>query len=102
MFIRKKIREIVLNPEVAQLLSDIDHPFAAKRPPVDSHYFETYNRDNVSLVNLRATPIERITARGIQTAQAVYPLDILIFATGFDAMTGSLLKMDIQGRMATN
>jgi cation diffusion facilitator CzcD-associated flavoprotein CzcO len=80
------------------LLSDIDHPFAAKRPPVDSHYFETYNRDNVSLVDLRATPIERITAKGIQTAQAEYPLDILIFATGFDAMTGSLLKMDIQGR----
>jgi cation diffusion facilitator CzcD-associated flavoprotein CzcO len=97
-FIRKKIREIVLDPEVADLLSDIDHPFAAKRPPVDSHYFETYNRDNVSLVNLRATPIERITATGIQTAQAEYPLDILIFATGFDAMTGSLLKMDIQGR----
>ena len=97
-FIRKKIREIVLNPEVAELLSDIDHPFAAKRPPVDSHYFETYNRDNVSLVNLRATPIECITARGIQTAQSEYPLDILIFATGFDAMTGSLLKMDIRGR----
>jgi cation diffusion facilitator CzcD-associated flavoprotein CzcO len=97
-FIRKKIRDIVLKPEVAELLSDIDHPFAAKRPPVDSHYFETYNRDNVSLVDLRATPIERITAKGIQTAQAEYPLDILIFATGFDAMTGSLLKMDIQGR----
>jgi len=97
-FIRKKIREVVLNPELADMLSDIDHPFAAKRPPVDSNYFETYNRDNVSLVNLRATPIERITATGIQTAQAEYPLDILIFATGFDAMTGSLLKMDIQGR----
>ncbi len=97
-FIRKKIRQIVVDPEVADMLSDIDHPFAAKRPPVDSNYFETYNRDNVSLVNLRATPIERITATGIQTAQAEYPLDILIFATGFDAMTGSLLKMDIQGR----
>lgn len=97
-FIRKKIREIVKNPAVADLLSDIDHPFAAKRPPVDSQYFETYNRDNVSLVNLRATPIERITANGIQTRDAEYPLDIIIFATGFDAMTGSLLKMDISGR----
>ncbi len=97
-FVRKKIRQIVKNPDVADLLTDIDHPFAAKRPPVDSNYFETYNRDNVSLVNLRATPIECITADGIKTKGAEYPLDIIIFATGFDAMTGSLLKMDIAGR----
>ena len=97
-FIRKKIRQIVKDPAVADLLTDIDHPFAAKRPPVDSQYFETYNRDNVRLVNLRATPIERITAQGIQTRDQLYPLDIIVFATGFDAMTGSLLKMDIEGR----
>jgi cation diffusion facilitator CzcD-associated flavoprotein CzcO len=97
-FIRKKIKQIVKAPDVAALLSDIDHPFAAKRPPVDSNYFETYNRDNVSLVNIRATPIERVTAEGIQTQDKVYPLDIIIFATGFDAMTGSLLKIDIEGR----
>ena len=97
-FIRKKIKQIVKDPAVAEMLSDIDHPFAAKRPPVDSNYFETYNRDNVTLVNLRATPIERITAQGIQTKDQVYPLDIIIFATGFDAMTGSLLKIDIAGR----
>jgi cation diffusion facilitator CzcD-associated flavoprotein CzcO len=97
-FIRKKIHQVVKDPAVAHLLSDIDHPFAAKRPPVDSNYFETFNRDNVSLVNIRATPIERITAEGIQTQDQVYPLDIIIFATGFDAMTGSLLKIDIQGR----
>lgn len=96
-FVRRKIRQIVKDPAVADLLSDIDHPFAAKRPPVDTLYFETYNRDNVSLVNLRASPIERITDQGIQTKDAHYPLDILIFATGFDAMTGSLLKMDIEG-----
>ncbi|MEC8585654.1 MAG: cyclohexanone monooxygenase, partial [Pseudomonadota bacterium] len=85
-------------PETARVLSDIDHPFAAKRPPIDTHYFEAYNRDNVSLVDLRATPIERITANGIQTSDREYPLDIIVFATGFDAMTGTMLKIDITGR----
>jgi cation diffusion facilitator CzcD-associated flavoprotein CzcO len=97
-FLRKKIREVVKDPVKADILSDIDHPFAAKRPPIDSCYFETYNRDNVSLVNLRATPIERITAHGIQVKGTEHALDIIVFATGFDAMTGSLLKMDIAGR----
>ncbi|MSU46819.1 MAG: NAD(P)/FAD-dependent oxidoreductase [Lacunisphaera sp.] len=97
-FIRGKIHDIVKDPKTAALLADIDHPFAAKRPPVDSQYFETYNRDNVSLVNLRETPIERITAKGIQTAAQEFELEIIVFATGFDAMTGSLLKIDIEGR----
>jgi cation diffusion facilitator CzcD-associated flavoprotein CzcO len=97
-FIREKISEIVKNPATAQLLGDIDHPFAAKRPPVDSQYFETYNLDHVDLVNIRETPIEKITATGIKTKDHDYPLDIIVFATGFDAMTGSLLKIDIQGR----
>lgn len=97
-FIKGKIREIVTDPEKARILSDIDHPFAAKRPPVDSNYFETFNRDNVSLVDLRATPIERITPAGIRTGAAEHALDIIVFATGFDAMTGSLLRMDIRGR----
>ncbi len=97
-FIRAKIRQIVKNPETAAKLSDIDHPFAAKRPPIDTFYFETFNRDNVSLVDIRANPIERITASGIETKGAEYPLDIIVFATGFDAMTGPLLRMDIQGR----
>ena len=96
-FVRQKIRSIVQNPKTADMLSDIDHPFAAKRPPVDSQYFETYNRDNIDLVNIRATPIERITPHGIKTTDAEYPLDIIVFATGFDAMTGSLLKLDIEG-----
>jgi cation diffusion facilitator CzcD-associated flavoprotein CzcO len=98
-FLKRKIREIVTDPAKAQTLADIDHPYAAKRPPIDTDYFETFNRDNVDLVNIRADPIERITAQGIQTRSgAEYPLDIIVFATGFDGMTGSLLKMDIRGR----
>ncbi len=96
-FIRRKIRAIVKDPVTAELLADIDHPFAAKRPPVDSHYFETYNLPHVELVNIRTQPIERITPSGIKTTEKDYALDIIVFATGFDAMTGSLLKMDIEG-----
>ena len=97
-FIRNKIRQTVTDPVKAEQLSDIDHPFAAKRPPIDSGYFETFNSDHVDLVNLRMTPIECITPRGIKTSDSEFNLDIIVFATGFDAMTGSLLKMDIQGR----
>jgi len=97
-FIRDKIREVVKDPVKAAILSDFDHPYAAKRPPIDTDYFETFNRENVALVNLRATPIERITPSGIRTSAAEYPLDIIVFATGFDALTGPLLRMDIRGR----
>jgi cation diffusion facilitator CzcD-associated flavoprotein CzcO len=97
-FIRDKIREIVKDPAKAAILSDIDHPYAAKRPPIDTDYFETFNRDNVALVDLRAEPIERITPSGILTTRGEYPLDIIVFATGFDAMTGPMLRMDIRGR----
>ena len=98
-FLRDKIREIVKDPATAAKLSDFDHPYAAKRPPIDTDYFETFNRDNVDLVDVRADPIERITPRGIRTKRgAEYPLDIIVFATGFDGMTGSLLRMDIRGR----
>src|SRR6185312_11753758 len=97
-FIRAKIREIVKDPATAAKLSDFDHPYAAKRPPIDTDYFETFNRDNVTLVDVRAEPIERITPTGIRTRDAEYPLDIIVFATGFDGMTGSLLRMDIRGR----
>ena len=98
IFIRNKIREIVKDPATAAKLSDFDHPYAAKRPPIDTDYFETFNRDNVALVDVRAEPIERITPRGIRTRDAEYPLDLIVFATGFDGMTGSLLRMDIRGR----
>ena len=97
-FLRRKIREIVKDPATAAKLADIDHPYAAKRPPIDTDYFETFNRDNVKLVDIRADAIERITPRGIRTRDAEYPLDIIVFATGFDGMTGSLLRMDIRGR----
>lgn len=97
-FIKAKIRAIVKDPATAAKLADIDHPYAAKRPPIDTDYFETFNRANVSLVDVRADPIEAITPTGIRTRTADYPLDIIVFATGFDAMTGPLLRMDIRGR----
>ena len=97
-FIKRKIRSIVKDPMTAAILSDIDHPYAAKRPPIDTDYFETYNRPNVTLVDLKAAPVERISPLGVCTTQAEYPLDIIVFATGFDAMTGPMLQMDIRGR----
>ncbi|RAI60507.1 flavin-containing monooxygenase [Roseicella frigidaeris] len=98
-FLKAKIREIVQDPETAAKLADIDHPYAAKRPPIDTHYFETFNRDNVTLVDVRANPIERITPEGIRLRDGTeHALDIIVFATGFDAMTGPLLRLNITGR----
>ena len=97
-FLKGRIREIVRDPKTAAALSDIDHPYAAKRPPIDTGYFETFNRDNVTLVDLRADPIECITPRGIRTRSGEHALDVIVFATGFDAMTGPLLKIDFRGR----
>ena len=97
-FIKNKIREIVTNPETAAVLADIDHPYAAKRPPIDTGYFETFNRDNVTLVDVKKAPIQRITREGIVTGEGEYPLDIIVFATGFDAMTGPMLSIDVRGR----
>ena len=68
-FVKRKIRSIVKDPRTAAILSDIDHPYAAKRPPIDTNYFETFNRDNVTLVDVKATPIERITPAGVCTAR---------------------------------
>jgi cation diffusion facilitator CzcD-associated flavoprotein CzcO len=97
-FLRNKIREIVKDPETARLLSDIDHPYGAKRPPIDTNYFETFNRDNVTLVDVRTDPIVEITHEGVRTQSAMYPVDIIVFATGFDAMTGPLLRMNVRGK----
>jgi cation diffusion facilitator CzcD-associated flavoprotein CzcO len=97
-FIKRKICSIVKDPRTAAILSDIDHPYAAKRPPIDTEYFETYNRPNVTLVDVKAAPIQRISEAGICTAEAEYPVDIIVFATGFDAMTGPLLRMNVRGR----
>jgi cation diffusion facilitator CzcD-associated flavoprotein CzcO len=97
-FIRNKIRETIKDPAVAEKLVPVDHPFTSKRPLIDSNYFETYNRDNVTLVDIRHAPIQEITPTGIRTADADYELDIIVFATGFDAMTGPFFRMDIQGK----
>ena len=97
-FIRSKIREIVEDPTVAEALTPYDHPYATKRPPIDTAYFETYNRDNVSLVDVKDSPIEEITSKGIRTTDAEYELDIIVFATGYDALTGAYLRMDIRGK----
>lgn len=96
-FIRGKIRKVVDDPEVAERLCPTDHPFGAKRPPIDTDYFVTFNRENVTLVDIRKAPIVEVTPTGIRTEDAEYALDTLVFATGFDAMTGSLLKIDIRG-----
>ena len=96
-FIRKKIREIVKDPAGASKLSPVDHPFGSKRPLIDTNYFDTYNRDNVTLVDIRSAPIQEITPTGIRTADGEYEFDVLVYATGFDAMTGTYNKMDIRG-----
>ncbi|MDL5158760.1 flavin-containing monooxygenase [Actinomycetospora termitidis] len=98
-FLRDKIAEIVDDPATAETLTPRDHPFATKRPPIDTHYFETYNRPNVSLVDVKADPIAAITPGGVRLESgAEHPLDVLVFATGFDALTGPLLSFDIRGR----
>ena len=97
-FVERKIREKVKDPRIAALLIPNDHPLGTKRLCVDTGYYETFNRDNVTLVDLRATPIERITATGLRTRATEYELDMLVFATGFDAITGPLMKLDIRGR----
>jgi cyclohexanone monooxygenase len=97
-FLRSKIHSIVRDPKTADLLSPLDHPIGAKRICVDTDYYETFNRDNVKLVDVRSKPIERITPQGLRTAGGDYELDCIVFATGFDAMTGPLTSMDIRGR----
>ena len=97
-FVRDKIRATVKDPRIAEMLCPKDHPFGAKRLCVDTDYYETYNRDNVTLVDLRATPIETMTPTGLRTSGGDYAFDALVLATGFDAMTGALTKIDIRGR----
>jgi cyclohexanone monooxygenase len=97
-FVNDKIRARVDDPEVAEILIPKGYPFGAKRLCVDIDYYETYNRDNVTLVDLRVTPIETITSAGVRTTQTEVELDALVLATGFDAMTGALAAIDIRGR----
>jgi cyclohexanone monooxygenase len=96
-FVRDKIRETVSDPEVAEKLIPRGYPIGAKRLAQDDEYYATFNRDNVTLVDIRSAPIERITPTGIRTGDGEYELDIIVFATGFDALTGALLNIDIRG-----
>lgn len=91
------VARIVKDPQTAAALVP-GHPFACKRPIIDQGYYETFNRDNVTLVDLRADPIRAVTPTGIRTGQHDYELDVLVYATGFDAMTGALSRIDIRGR----
>jgi len=93
-FAEDRIREIVDDPAVAEDLIPVDHPIGTKRICTDAGYYATFNRDNVRLVNLRREPIEKVTAGGVRTTTATYDCDVLVFATGFDALTGALTRID--------
>ncbi len=97
-FVREKIAEIVKDPETAKLLQPNSHPIGSKRICVDTDYFATFNRPNVTLVDIKSSPIEEITENAVRTTACQYELDALVLATGFDAMTGSVAKIDIRGR----
>jgi cyclohexanone monooxygenase len=95
---REQVRRMIKDPATAEALMPRDYPMGCKRPVIDTDYYETFNRDNVTLVDLRQGGIEEITEAGVQTAQGHYAFDVLVYATGFDAMTGALGKIDIRGR----
>jgi len=97
-FVRAKIRAIVKDAEVAESLCPNDHPLGSKRICVDTGYYGVYNRDNVKLVDLKKTPIEEVNRTGVRTKAAHYELDALVCATGYDALTGALLGIDLRGR----
>ncbi len=97
-FVRAKIAEIVNDPQTAADLAPQGYPIGAKRLVCDTGYFETFNRPNVTLVNLKRTPIQRIVDNGVMTAEGLHELDALVFATGYDAGTGALNRIDIRGR----
>lgn len=97
-FVRDKIRHTVRDPATAELLCPKDNlPFGTKRLCVDSFYYETFNRDNVALVDIGSSPIIEATERGLRTVEHEFDFDVIVFATGFDAMTGALLAIDIRG-----
>jgi len=98
-YLGNKIRRVVKDPAVAEKLVPKKHPFGTKRTPLDTNYYETFNKDNVLLVDARTDGgIEEITENGIRAGGKEYPLDIIVFATGFDAMTGPLKALNLKGR----
>jgi cyclohexanone monooxygenase len=97
-FIRRKIRERVGDPELAELLCPYDHPLGTKRMCVDTGYFETFKRPNVRLVSIRETPIDEVTKSGMRVGDEEFAFDTIVLGTGFDAMTGALLGIDVRGR----
>ena len=97
-YIHGRIKDTVKDPETAEALMPRSYPFATKRPCIDTNYYETYNRDNVHLVDLHRTPILEITEKGIKTSAGEEEFDAIVFATGFDAMTGALEAVDIRGK----
>jgi cation diffusion facilitator CzcD-associated flavoprotein CzcO len=97
-WVRQKIRERVDDPETAEKLTPRDHAFGTKRVPLENNYYEIFNQDNVELVDVKETPIQEITPTGVRTEDGEYEFDALVFATGFDAMTGPYNKIDIRGR----
>ena len=97
-FVRNKIRETVNDPATAELLVPNDYPIGARRLCLDTGYYETFNRPNVRLVDVKSAPIIEITQTGVKTTSGEYPLDDIVFATGFDAITGALADIDIRGR----
>jgi cyclohexanone monooxygenase len=97
-FVRDKIAEIVGDPETAKLLQPNNHPIGSKRICIDTDYFATFNRPNVTLVDIKSNPIEEILPDAVRTTARDYEVDALVLATGFDAMTGSVAKIDIRGR----
>jgi cation diffusion facilitator CzcD-associated flavoprotein CzcO len=96
-FVARKIRQRVKDPEVADKLIPKNHGFGTRRVPLETKYYEVYNQPNVLLVDIQETPIVRITPTGIETSDAAYEFDMIIYATGFDAITGSFDRIDISG-----
>jgi cation diffusion facilitator CzcD-associated flavoprotein CzcO len=96
-FMRRKIRARVKDPKVAEKLIPTNHGFGTRRVPLESGYYEVYNQANVRLVDIRETPIERITPAGVKTSDAEYEADMIIYATGFDAITGAFDRIDVRG-----